>query len=192
MKSIKLARVVALLFAGAYLMMAGTTAKADPPMAEERAYQVAVKFKDRGFSMSPIDSGMLMLGQMVRVQIPVTRGLDYVVMASGDQAARDVDIYVYSEVDTLILDDRRSLSDAVIQFRSQYTGTVYAFVFMARVDHSMGLPSWSAFMGRRGTARTPIKASPTGGVNAAPSSPSGSSSPGVGSSPSASDILKPK
>ncbi|MEC5127700.1 hypothetical protein VSU19_13115 [Verrucomicrobiales bacterium BCK34] len=185
MKSIKMGRAVALVFAGAYMMMPGNTAKADPPMAEERAHQVAVKFKDRGFYVTPIDAGILLRGQMVRVQIPVTRGLDYVIMASGDQAARDVDIYVYSEVDTLILDDRRSLSDAVVQFRSQYTGSVYAYVFMARTDPTLGLPSWAAFVGRRGTARSPVKGSPTGPIESA------TSNPNAGGSPSAADSVTP-
>ncbi len=125
-------------------------ASASPEHAEERAYQVAAKFRDRGFYVMPVNSGLLGRGQMYKVTIPVVRGLDYLVIAAGDAAARDVDVYVYSDLGTLILDDRRPLSDALVQFRAQYTGEVYAYIFMARTDMSYGLPSWSAFVGRRG------------------------------------------
>ena len=173
-----------LTIAGAALT--ASSVRADPALAEERAHQVAVKFRDRDFFVTPVDSGLLTRGEMIRIQIPVTRGLDYVVMCSGDEAARDIDLYVYSEVDTLILDDRRPLSDAVVQFRAQYTGSVYAYIFMARTDPTLGLPSWAAFVGRRGSVVAPAKGSPS------MSSQSSGGQPGSGNSAENADAVTSK
>ncbi len=131
--------------------------QASPELAEDRAYIVAAKFRDRGYYVQPVTSGLLGRGQVYRVVIPVTRGLDYLVIGAGDEAATDVDIFIYNDLGSLIIDDRRSLSDALVQFRAQYTGEVYAYIFMARTDPSKGLPSWAAFVGRRGTVAVPEK-----------------------------------
>ena len=160
------------------ILASTVTAMADPPEAEDRAHRVAVQYRDRGFFVTPVDSGILLKGSMIRIEIPVTRGLDYVVIASGDEAAIDVDSYIYSEVDTLIINDGLSRSDAIVQFRSQYTGSVYAYIFMARVDASKGLPSYAAFVGRRGTAKTPT----SGGEDTSKSAPTGLSTPQAGQS----------
>lgn len=137
-------------FVAALLGLVPSHTQASPEHAEERAYQVAAKYRDRGFFVQPINSGLLGRGQMFKVTIPVVRGLDYLVIAAGDAAAQDIDVYVYSDLGTLILDDRRPLSDALVQFRAQYTGEVYAYIFMARTNSGLGLPSWAAFVGRRG------------------------------------------
>lgn len=146
---------------------------ASPELAEDRAYTVAAKFRDRGFYVQPVTSGLLGRGETYRVIIPVTRGLDYLIIAAGDDAATDVDVYVYSDLGTLILDDRRSLSDAMVQFRAQYTGEVYAYIHMARTDPSMGLPSWAAFVGRRGNVSTPDKVDKGGDIKTEANLPEG-------------------
>lgn len=162
---------------GTFVLAATASVMADPPEAEDRAHRVAVQYRDRGFFVTPVDSGILLKGSMIRIEIPVTRGLDYVVIASGDEAATDVDSYIYSEVDTLVINDGLSRSDAIVQFRAQYTGSVYAYIFMARVDASKGLPSYAAFVGRRGTAKTPA----SGGDDSNKSAPTGLSTPQSGS-----------
>ncbi len=173
MKTIRLNRALSLKVLSVCVLAATTSVKADPPEAEDRAHRVAVQYRDRGFFVTPVDSEILLKGSMVRIEIPVTRGLDYVVIASGDEGATDVDSYIYSEVDTLIINDGLGRSDAIVQFRAQYTGSVYAYIFMARVDASKGLPSYAAFVGRRGTAKTPA----SGGDDSSKSAPTGVSSP---------------
>lgn len=178
MKTIRLNNALALKVLSACVLAATATAMADPPEAEDRGHRIAVQYRDRGFFVTPVDSGILLKGSMIRIEIPVTRGLDYVVIASGDEAAIDVDSYIYSEVDTLIINDGLSRSDAIVQFRAQYTGSVFAFIFMARVDASKGLPSYAAFVGRRGTAKTPT----SGGEDTSKSAPTGLATPQAGQS----------
>jgi hypothetical protein len=81
--------------------------------------------------------------------IPVTKGLDYVILVGRDAFAADVDLYVYDEVGQLILDDRRATSRAGVKFRSSYSGTVEAVVHLAKV-HGYGLAAYAILVGRRG------------------------------------------
>jgi hypothetical protein len=82
--------------------------------------------------------------------IPVSKGLDYVILVGADPAALDLDLYVYDEVGSLILDDRRPDRRAGVKFRSSYSGTVEAYVHIAR---AIGLASYAVLVGRRGVER---------------------------------------
>lgn len=136
------------------LLMLVSTSLADPEDAEELAYQIAAKYRDRGFYILPVEAAMLGRGQTYELTIPVVRGMDYIIIAAGDMAATDVDCYVYSEVGSLVIDDRRSYKSALVQFRAQYTGDVKAYIFMAKTNSSYGLAHWAAFVGRRGNSFT--------------------------------------
>lgn len=136
------------------LMCLTANSFADPEDAEETAYQIAAKYRDRGFYILPVEAAMLGRGQTYELTIPVVRGMDYIVIAAGDFAATDVDCYVYSEVGSLVIDDRRSYKNALVQFRAQYTGDVRAYIFMAKTNASYGLAHWAAFVGRRGNSFT--------------------------------------
>lgn len=125
---------------------------ADPAKAEDDAYHMAVHYTSIGFYMSPTNtSGIAGSGFTVKVMIPVSKGLDYVILVGRDQFARDIDLYVYDEVGQLILDDRRSTSRAGVKFRSSYTGTVQAIVHIA---HAHGLASYAVLVGRRGVEKS--------------------------------------
>jgi len=155
----------------AVLTAAQTPLRADPAKAEDDCYNMAVHYTQRGFAMSPTNtSGLGGAGFTVRLLIPVTKGVDYVILVGRDAAARDLDLYVYDEVGTLILDDRRSTSRAGVKFRSSYTGTVQAYVHMARAT---GLAAYAVLVGRRGEDKgaPPIPQGPTdfGGSAAEPS-----------------------
>jgi hypothetical protein len=127
------------------------TVKADPREAEDIAYRMATSYVAKGFSMAPTDnSGVLGAGQAVRFLIPVTKGLDYVFLAGGDQNARDIDVYVYDEVGNLILDDRRPNKYAGVQFRAAYNGTTIVYLHMAKAD---GLGCYYVLVGRRGVPK---------------------------------------
>lgn len=142
-------------FAG--LLLAGlvtglVSAYADPVEAEDIAYRMAKTYTDKSFAMAPTDnSGLLGAGGVVQFFVPVNKGLDYVFLAGTDAMAKDVDIYVYDEVGGLILDDRRRVKNAGVQFRSSYNGTAIVYLHMANAE---GLASWCVLVGRRGVVKT--------------------------------------
>lgn len=124
--------------------------KADPAKAEDDAYNMAIHYTQRGFAMAPTNhNGVGGTGTVIRFLIPVTKGLDYVFLAGVDEAAVDTDLYVYDEVGSLILDDRRPTKRAGVKFRSSYNGTVQVYLHMARAN---GLASYSVLVGRRTTS----------------------------------------
>jgi hypothetical protein len=139
------------LFSAVFLMTAASS-KADPAKAEDEAYKMAVRYTQLGFAMSPTNhSGLGGSGFTVRFLIPVSKGLDYVFLVGGDLAARDIDIYVYDEVGSLILDDRRGDPRAGVKFRSSYNGTTQVYLHMARAN---GLAAYSVLVGRRGVDKS--------------------------------------
>ena len=132
------------------LALTGTVANADPAKAEDDAYSMAIHYTQRGFAMAPTNhNGVGGTGTVIRFLIPVTKGLDYVFLVGVDQAALDTDLYIYDEVGSLILDDRRPAKRAGVKFRASYNGTVQAYLHLARAN---GLASYSVLVGRRTTA----------------------------------------
>ena len=146
-----LLRVTALVLAA----FVGTNGvQADPAAAEDVAYQMAKKYTDKGFAMAPTDNwGLLGMGGAVRFLVPVNKGLDYVFLVGTDAAARDVDIFVYDDVGSLILDDTRVGKLAGVQFRSSYNGTAVVYLAMRNAD---GLAAWYVLVGRRGSIKSGI------------------------------------
>ena len=154
-------RLIAVTLAG--LLMHPLLCQADPAQAEDDAYKMAFRYIQKSFALSPTNtSGLGSVGYTVRVLIPVSKGLDYVILIGGDRAAKDIDLYVYDEVGGLILDDSRDDRHAGVQFRSSYSGTVEAYVHIARAN---GLAAYAVLVGRRGVERP---------VSAAAGPPSGS------------------
>jgi hypothetical protein len=144
-------KLISGIVSAAFLMTA-VSSKADPAKAEDEAYKMAVRYSQLGFAMSPTNhSGLGGSGYTVRFLIPVSKGLDYVFLVGGDLAARDIDIYVYDEVGSLILDDRRSDARAGVKFRSSYNGTTQVYLHMARAN---GLAAYSVLVGRRGVDKS--------------------------------------
>lgn len=132
--------------------LAAPASFADPAKAEDDAYHMAVHYTSTGFYMSPTNtSGIATSGYTIKILIPVSKGLDYVILIGRDRFAKDVDLYVYDEVGQLILDDRRATSRAGVKFRSSYNGTVQAIVHMARAE---GVASYAVLVGRRGVERS--------------------------------------
>ena len=136
----------------AALLLAAKPVMADPVEAEDIAYRMAKTYTDKSFAMAPTDnSGLLGAGGVVQFFVPVNKGLDYVFLAGTDGMAKDVDIYVYDEVGGLILDDRRRVKNAGVQFRSSYNGTAIVYLHMANAE---GLASWCVLVGRRGVVKS--------------------------------------
>src|ERR1700736_891688 len=108
-----------LLISGIFFLYSLTPTYADPAKAEDDAYSMAVFYTARGFYMSPTNtSGLGGAGYTIKVLIPVSKGLDYVILVGKDAFAKDIDLYVYDEVGQLILDDRGPASRAGVKFRS--------------------------------------------------------------------------
>lgn len=146
------------LLLAAALAMAPQFLRADPASADDDCYKLAVHYTQLGFAMTPSNyTSTGGSGHTVKYNIPVNRGLDYVFLVGGDSSARDIDIYVYSEVGNLILKDVRSESRAGVKFRSDYNGTVIAYVHLARAS---GLASFSVMVGRRGADKGTAAAAP--------------------------------
>lgn len=137
--------------AGAALLLLAAPrhrAQADPAKAEDDAYSMAVTYTARGFAMSPTNhNGVGGGGYTVRFLIPVSKGLDYVFLCGVDSFVLETGIYVYDEVGSLILDDRRGGRRAGVKFRSSYNGTVQVYLNLGR---TRGLGSYSVLVGRRG------------------------------------------
>lgn len=152
------------------------TAFADPSSAEEDAYSMSVYYTQRGFAMAPTNTnGVGASGTMIRFIVPVSKGLDYVFLAGIDLAVKDIDIYVYDEVGSLILDDRRPARRAGVKFRSAYNGTVQVYLHL---KSAAGLGAYSVLVGRRGAVResyTPTN--PDGSLVESPEAPAGAPPP---------------
>lgn len=143
-------------------------ALADPAAAEDDCYKMAVYYTQRGFAMTPTNyTGMGGAGHTVKYTIPVSKGLDYTFLVGRDKYALDLDIYVYDEVGSLILDDRRPDARAGVKFRSSYNGTVFVYVHLARAS---GMAAYSVLVGRRGVEKGAPSVSVPDANPAAPSS----------------------
>lgn len=146
------------------------TALADPSSAEEDAYSMSVYYTQRGFAMAPTNTnGVGDSGTMIRFIVPVSKGLDYVFLAGIDLAVKDIDIYVYDEVGSLILDDRRPARRAGVKFRSAYNGTVQVYLHLRSAE---GLGAYSVLVGRRGAVRESyVPTSPDDSLVESPATP---------------------
>lgn len=131
---------------------------------------MSVYYTQRGFKMAPTNTnGVGQSGTMIRFIVPVSKGLDYVFLAGIDLAVRDVDIYVYDEVGSLILDDRRPVRRAGVKFRSAYNGTVQVYLHLRA---AAGLGAYSVIVGRRGAVRENYQpASPDNSLVESPENP---------------------
>ena len=80
----------------------------DPKEAREDARKIAVKFRDRGYSISPIANGDNFTSQTV-FDMELTKGLDCVIMVGIDEAMPDVDLYVKDDVGNMVAQDTRTI-----------------------------------------------------------------------------------
>lgn len=124
---------------------------ADPALAEDDAYKMAMKYTQQGYAMAPTNTnGVGSSGTLIRFIVPVSKGLDYIFLAGIDDFVKDIDIYVYDEVGNLIKEDRRPTRRAGIGFRSPYNGTVQVYLHLRQTS---GMGAYSVLVGRRGVAR---------------------------------------
>jgi len=168
----------------AFLGIPALPVQADVASAEDVAWRMAIKYKDRGFNLHDVARyGTLSLPTQNyrKFKLRIVKGLDYVFLAALDAADKlgrpkdvkelvqswdDLDIYVYSDVGQRIVDDTRDLkaSMAGVQFRAEYNGEVDVYLHLYQDKDHPAIPrpiGWYVLVGNRGTAFNPDIPSPS-------------------------------
>lgn len=155
-----------------------TPAKADPMEAADKAYEMAAKYHDLMYYFAPVQEGYAGHGVTIEFEVNVNRGLDYVFIAAGDKACKDVNIYVEAEgTRNTIKKDTRPVDNGLagVGWRSDYNGVVNVGVHFAKATDRCG---WTVLAGRRGTLMTPRDNTDTAVPGASTRVDSGSNSGG--------------
>lgn len=97
-----------------------------PKASREDARKIAVKFRDRGYNISPITNGDSLKDSTV-FDFELTKGLDCVFMVGIDDAILDVDLYVKDDVGNMIAQDTRTTRRACVEFTAASNG-VYTII----------------------------------------------------------------
>jgi hypothetical protein len=85
------------------------------------ARKIAVKFRDRGYRITPMGNGDN-LERFTQFVLNLTKGTDVVIMVGKDDAMPDVDLYVKDDVGNMIQADTRTITRACVEFSASYNG----------------------------------------------------------------------
>lgn len=129
---------------------------ADVTDAEDVAWKIGAKYQTRGYSLYDTGAhGTFKLGAeggtYQQFNLRVVKGVDYVFLAAGDFEEQDLDLYVYSDVGQLIIEDRRGpdtqdkTNMAGVNFRADYNGTVQVYLHMYSASSKVGARAGLAF-----------------------------------------------
>ena len=130
------------------VLATANTVFADVRVARDRSYEIAQSSRKRGYFMTPTGiQGHIGQGEYYQVNLEVKKGLDYCILVGGDANAKDVDLYVFDELDNVWKHDERDDKDAGVEHSANYTGILKVYVHMKRAN---GLASFSVLAGRRG------------------------------------------
>jgi hypothetical protein len=108
----------------------------DPKESREDARKIAVKFRDRGYNISPIANGDNFKSQTI-FNFELTKGLDCVFMVGIDEAMPDVDLYVKDDVGNMVAQDTRTIRRACVEFTASSNG-VYTIIVKPTPSAVMG------------------------------------------------------
>jgi hypothetical protein len=103
----------------------------DDAALEDIVYRQAEEFLKLGFAFSPTETSSFVLtdGYVEKVMIPVTKDMQYVIVALGSRTIGRLRAYVYDEDGGLLFSDLKDTGNsAVYSFRATYSGTVEAFL----------------------------------------------------------------
>jgi hypothetical protein len=100
--------------------------ESSPFLARQDARKIAVKFRERGFRITPVANGDNKHSELV-FPIELVKGTDCVIMVGIDEVIKDVDLYVKDEVGNMIAQDTRTINRACVQFAASYNG-IYTVV----------------------------------------------------------------
>ncbi|OYW73443.1 MAG: hypothetical protein B7Z37_21350 [Verrucomicrobia bacterium 12-59-8] len=95
--------------------------ESDPMAARVDARKIAVKFRDRGYRITPVANGDN-LTSFTQFDLNLTKGTDCVIMVGIDSAMPDVDLYVKDDVGNMIRADTRTINRACVEFSASYNG----------------------------------------------------------------------
>lgn len=95
--------------------------ESSPMAARVDARKIAVKFRDRGYRITPVANGDN-LTPFTQFDLNLTKGTDCVIMVGKDTAMPDVDLYVKDDVGNMIQADTRQISRACVEFSASYNG----------------------------------------------------------------------
>lgn len=149
MKTLNTLKVIAV--SAVFALGINNKASADPMEAADKAYEMAAKYHDLMYYFAPTQEGWAGHGATIEFEMPVSRGLDYVVIAAGDRYCKDINIYVEAEqTRNLIKKDVRPVDNGLagVGWRSDYNGVVNIVVHFAKATDRCG---WTVIAGRRGT-----------------------------------------
>lgn len=98
------------------------------------------------FQFRLLESNITVAGQLLKISFDVQPNVDYALVTGRDKYIADIDLYVYHENGTLIVEDTTSQSRGAVRWRSQYSGTATAFVHVKRTN-SVHPGSYAAYLG---------------------------------------------
>lgn len=95
--------------------------ESSPMAARVDARKIAVKFRERGYRITPVTNGDN-LQPFTQFILGLTKGTDVVIMVGKDDAMPDVDLYVKDDVGNMIQADTRPISRACVELSASYNG----------------------------------------------------------------------
>lgn len=106
-----------------------------PAEARQDARKISVKFRERGYKITPVGNGDNMEGTNLLFEVELAKGTDCVIMVGVDDAmsnVQGVDLYVKTETGNMIQQDTRAISRACVEFTADYNGVYTVIVRPAR------------------------------------------------------------
>jgi hypothetical protein len=107
-------------------------AVSSPAEARQDARKISVKFRERGYKITPVGNGDNFEGTNLIFEIELTKGMDCVIMVGIDDAMPNVDLYVKTETGNMIQQDTRTISRACVEFTADYNGVYTVIVKPSR------------------------------------------------------------
>lgn len=102
-----------------------------PVTARQDARKIAVKFRERGYRITPLANGDNKHSELI-FDLELTRGVDCVIMVGIDEVIGDVDLYLKDEVGNMLQQDTRNISRACVEFSASYNGVYTVIVDPAK------------------------------------------------------------
>ncbi len=119
---------------------------ASPAEAEIDGVRIGRSLEGSLFQLRLIESGLATAGTLLKIRFDVQANVDYALVTGRDRYIADIDLYVYHENGSLIIEDTTTQSRGAVRWRSQYTGTASAYVHVKRTT-TLHPGSYAAFLG---------------------------------------------
>lgn len=149
-------------------LLAPSTTWASPREAEIDGFRVGRSTLGSLYQLRLLDSGITTAGTLLRIAFDVQSNVDYCLVTGKDPRVADIDVYVYHENGSLIMEDTTAQSRGAVSWRSAYSGTAMAYVHVKRTV-TVHPGSYSVFIGtleipRVGKSSSPASAQASAGA----------------------------